>query len=580
MEDVDALLLMSISSVPICAGLTSISDLLDSAILLQVSLDCMSAILPGEEIPKVVPTLTTAKYQLCILLTKKLKNLGFQGDIGFNMFLYPNLKDVRILMSFIAEKLPKEEEKHTAVESHERPLQRKIKANLRAWTQQEWTPPFDLKPSRPLKAYPIIPVPEEKDVPQELRGLYREYQQYRQSSYLTLLRCAADSFAPSISQEVTLQLVHENIADFSVRVEVVTLPPLAQQATMPTTSDVLGQPLHEEAAGEVDDTGGFFSHELEFAQELEVSAPAPTVPSTVKSADIQTQWAEETTSLEQQLDQLMQEEASAQAQLTAMELRIEELKKTEESAKAENTSMAKELEKKHTTAVLITNAATNVSKLKQEIVESQKKLDEMKRKWEEYKAPLVEEVRTKRERIEKLKENYTDKIEEIKQMKEELQDMANEAQMKDEMLALLSEEEAKSSTKLNRNLFILRITEVIDKLKRQKHEIAKIVKDVQDMQSSITFNRESLRRVDGATEDLVFQEAKKDAGAKVMYKMLMDLRTIYDELIRAVEDQNSVKNTIRDVEIRMDSVKARSSNHDIQRLREDLNKIREENRAR
>jgi hypothetical protein len=202
----------------------------------------------------------------------------------------------------------------------------------------------------------------------------------------------------------------------------------------------------------------------------------------------------------------------------------------------------------------------------------------MKRNWEEYKAPLVEEVRTKRERIEKLKENYTDKIEEIKQMKEELQEMASEAQMKDEMMALLSEEEANSTTKLNRNLFILRTTEVIEKLKWQKREIAKIVKDVQDLQSSISFNRDTLRRVDSATEDLVFQEAKKDAGAKAMYKMLMDLRTIYDELIHSVEEQNSVKSTLRDVEMRMDSVKARSSTHDLQRLREDLRQIREEAR--
>jgi hypothetical protein len=290
-------------------------------------------------------------------------------------------------------------------------------------------------------------------------------------------------------------------------------------------------------------------------------------------------WAEETQSLEQRLEQLVQEEANAHAAVTALASSIETMRKRQEETKVENADLAKELEKKHTAAVLLTSAAaTNVTKLRQEIEESQRKLDEMKRNWEEYKAPLVEEVRTKRERIEKLKENYTDKIEEIKQMKEELQEMASEAQMKDEMMALLSEEEANSTTKLNRNLFILRTTEVIEKLKWQKREIAKIVKDVQDLQSSISFNRDTLRRVDSATEDLVFQEAKKDAGAKAMYKMLMDLRTIYDELIHSVEEQNSVKSTLRDVEMRMDSVKARSSTHDLQRLREDLRQIREEAR--
>jgi chromosome segregation ATPase len=371
--------------------------------------------------------------------------------------------------------------------------------------------------------------------------------------------------------------------DFAVKTEVISVPTLHQQVEMPVTSDILGQPLTEEKAGEVEDTGGFFSHVIEFAQEQEVEAPPQTpVPSTTAAStiDMQTQWSQETSSLEQELETLMQEEATAQAQVTALEMQIEALKQRQESTKEKNVEMTKELEKQHRTAVLISSAATDVVSLKQEIQENQQKMEEMKREWEAYKAPLVDEVRGKRERIEQLKENYTDKIEEIKQMKEDLQDMANEAQMKDEMIDLLTEEEAKSSTNLNRNAFIQRITEVIEKLKRQKHEIGKILKDVQDMQSSIAFNRDTLKRVDSATEDMVFQEAKKDASSKVMYKMLTDLRVVYEELIRAVEEQNAVKNSIRDVEIRLDSVKTRNVNHDIARLREDLDKVREESKRR
>ena len=584
MEDVDNLLLMSLSSVPACSALTSLSDLLDPGMLLQVCLECLAVCLPGDDLPKVVPSLVTAKYQLCILLTQKLKSLGFRGDIGFNMFLYPNLKDLRVLMGFITEKLPKEEEKQTTVQAQERPLVRKIKAALRIWMQEEWLPPFELRPVRPLQPYAIIALPPESSVPRELLGLYREYQQYRTSSYLSLLRTASESFASSISQEITLRKLHEAAEAFTVRSTDPILPPLPLETAIPLSSDILGQPLHEEGAGEVEDTGGFFSHELEFAQEIDVSSPAPTqLPdkSADKGQDVAARWAEETQSLEQRLDELVQQEANAQAAITALESSLETMRKRQEQTKLENAELTKELEKKHTAAVLLTSAAaTNVPKLRQEIEESQRKLEDMKRDWEDYKAPLVEEVKSKRERIEKLKENYTDKIEEIKQMKEELQEMANEAQMKDELMELLSEEEAKSTTKLNRNLFILRTTEVIEKLKWQKREIAKIVKDVQDLQSSITFNRDTLRRVDSATEDQVFQEAKKDAGAKAMYKMLMDLRTIYDELIRLVEEQNAVKSTLRDVEIRMDSVKARSSTHDLQRLREDLRQLKEEARRR
>jgi hypothetical protein len=283
------------------------------------------------------------------------------------MFLYPNVKDLRVLMSFIAEKLPKEEEKQATVQAQERPLVRKIKASLRKWTQEAWMPPFDLHPVRPLQPYIIMPLPAEASVPRDLLPLYRAYQQYHTSSYLSLLRTAGDSFASSIAQEVTLRKLHEAIDNFTVHSEP-SLPSFQLESSMPTSSDILGQTLHEEAAGDVEDTGGFFSHELEFAQEVEVAAPS--APAKSSTEDMSSRWAEETQSLEQRLEQLVQEEANAHAAVTALASSIETMRKRQEETKVENADLAKELEKKHTAAVLLTSAAaTNVTKLRQEIEE-------------------------------------------------------------------------------------------------------------------------------------------------------------------------------------------------------------------
>jgi len=188
----------------------------------------------------------------------------------------------------------------------------------------------------------------------------------------------------------------------------------------------------------------------------------------------------------------------------------------------------------------------------------------------------LEEIKEKEIQTEKLKESYSDKIEEIKQMKEEMREMAEEAEDKEELLEILKQEEAKGTSSINRNTYVKRITEIVEKLKRQKKDMTKIVKDITQMQKSVELTREALKRTDAATEDLVFQEAKKNSAAKVIYKLLVDLRESYAALIRNVEDQFRLQSKMSDLEIRIESAISRNAKHDINQLRQDLEKIKAE----
>ena len=96
------------------------------------------------------------------------------------------------------------------------------------------------------------------------------------------------------------------------------------------------------------------------------------------------------------------------------------------------------------------------------------------------------------------------------------------------------------------------------------------------MKKSVELSRESLKRVDSGTEDLVFQDAKKNSSSKVIYKLLVDLRENYDNLIRTVEEQYKLQTKIADFEIRIEAVLARNSKHDIEKLKTDLEKIKSE----
>jgi len=218
-------------------------------------------------------------------------------------------------------------------------------------------------------------------------------------------------------------------------------------------------------------------------------------------------------------------------------------------------------------------------KLDEEIKDLETKFVHMQEEWENYKQPIMQEIQEKENQKEKLKENYSDKIEEIKQMKEEMKEMAEEAEDKEGLLEILKQEEAKETSSINRNQFVKRITEIVEKLKRQKKDLVKIVKDITTMQKSVELTREALKRTDLATEDLVFQDAKKNSSSKRIYQLLVDLRKSYAMLIENVENQFRMQSKLSDLEIRIESAISRNAKHDINQLRQDLEKIRAEQRV-
>ena len=161
-----------------------------------------------------------------------------------------------------------------------------------------------------------------------------------------------------------------------------------------------------------------------------------------------------------------------------------------------------------------------------------------------------------------------------------MKEMVQEAELKDELYDLLLDEESRTASNINRNVYIKTITDVVNKLKQQKRGIAKILKDVTEVQKSISLFRDTLQRVDAETENLMFESAskakKKDLLPKAIYKLLVDLREQYTLLVKTVEDQLKIKNSIQDLEIRVESVRSRTANKDIEKLKEDLEKIRQE----
>jgi len=88
----------------------------------------------------------------------------------------------------------------------------------------------------------------------------------------------------------------------------------------------------------------------------------------------------------------------------------------------------------------------------------------------------------------------------------------------------------------------------------------------------------SIKKLDIEVEDFIFQEAKKDKAASAIYKEVMKLKENFDKLITNIQEQNKLKNNIKEVETKLEDFRIKYKNmEEIKRLELDLNAIKSEN---
>ena len=618
MEDVDSLLIISLREVPISifSQISSLHDLEKPETLIPITISMLN-IITQSEIPPEIPLTLAAKYKLCMKMAEMIKSLGYSSELNFNAFLYPNLKDIRNIISCLLEKLPKEEVAERVMnESSSEMYWRKIKETVKNWSNETWKAPFDKV--QQLEFRKVLDLHEGGDLRPELQAAWEQYRRERLPLKVLISKAAPLSLLTTSVQIAQAHQLKHSDNDFVLKKAsgLKEKPSIARQeltdSKLPSLLEILerGNEQQEEIVGnftleteftqveqEIIDAAVEEAHEVPEEAENTEENPNPEDPEapedpespkkrTLGLSDTQDLNVEkkpvvetrqdEIDRLELALQELYEQVQDTEAMVTTAKAELNKISQSTKGLSTDNESLKKDLEQKHKLASALSDGSSVV--IEEEIRDLEKKLAMMKKEWEEYKQPIIDEAKEKEKRVEKMKESFTDKIEEIKQMKAELVEIAEEAEIKEEILEMLKVEDAKGASSMNRNAFIKKITETIAKLKAQKKSIVRVIKDINSMKKSVELSRDSLKRVDSGTEDLVFQDAKKNSSSKVIYKLLVDLRENYDNLIRTVEEQYKSQTKISDFEIRIESVLARNSKHDIEQLRIDLEKIKSENR--
>jgi len=538
---VDSLLIISLKQVQLeaCQNLESVQDLLNPDTLISVAAGLLNRI-TNNDFPVEPPSSISARYKLCNSLSTEFKKLGYNKDIGFNVFLYPNLKDSKQLMSFAIEKLPKEEvEEVVEKETPQQAFFSQIKKAIKTWTSHSWTPPF--KPVPKVQFKKVVPL-EDKEA--FYSKLSKGGAVYLLSSYVTVAQ----------DDRKETQLIKTSSEKPQIKLE-------TPSQSLPSLEELLQRDFGSKFT---EDIGGAFALEAQFTQEDTFEKAPDTFEDKQKEIE----------ELETTLQKANEETQVLESEYSALKEKLFKVSQELNDLTQQNSELKLTLEQKHNLSKALEE--NNPETLNSQIKELQEKLESLEKEWEEYKNPILQDLKKKELREEKTKEKFSDKIEEIKLMKEEMKDMIEEVDYKDSLIELYKQEETKVTTSTNRNLFIKTTTDIVSKLKTQTSDIAKVNKDLSNMQRSVEMVREALKRSDAATDDLVFQETKKNSKAKNIYQLLVEFRKKYESLIGFVEEQFKLQSSLRDLEIRIDSTYSRTANQDINKLKQDLQNIKAE----
>jgi len=228
------------------------------------------------------------------------------------------------------------------------------------------------------------------------------------------------------------------------------------------------------------------------------------------------------------------------------------------------------------TIELLANAEENMIKIRDFALKNKDKLIEFAQKWEEIRAPLVEEYRTLKDAHSKREGEIKLKLEQIKQIREECKTLRTTIQRKDarqkQLLEIL-----KNIPKENRSTYTNKILVLVGGVKKQRIEISKILIDMRNVQKEINMISEKLNRTFAVVEELIFQDAKKDPTGASTYKMTAQLNQVFTELTDVVSKTGQAANASLLLTDKIDKLQTRTTALNMQQIEEDLKQVREEN---
>uniref|UniRef100_A0A8C9SZY9 Coiled-coil domain-containing protein 22 n=1 Tax=Scleropages formosus TaxID=113540 RepID=A0A8C9SZY9_SCLFO len=585
-----------------------------SELIVEAVVRCLRVIDPplGNGLSATLPPGMSARFRLGMSLAQACQDLGYKGEIGYQTFLYSNEPEIRSLLMFLVEKLPRE-----SAEASDQPtgklalLQKSIADQIKAQLAVSWVPPSCRLPflcqTQVYLNYPFCAYPS--SMPNsvvEVKKYYKDFllpvtAQPSQHSSVPASLLEHHALELSAAQEWENEWNSQGLLsrlspeDYRSRKRArlqkrileqlrVAAQPCLDSQNAPRSGQDLAELLHSfggaSIGGNVLTKGTRFTHteKFTFTQDPEkaaqqMAAAANSLPNSHQSEeDLRARQQEEVASLQQQLQQLVRISLGV---LLSVSQVSDELKQWE----ASNMEKEASVRVKKQTVDLLPDAENNLAKLQALVESSAKRVASLSSQWEKHRAPLVEEHQRLKELSSSHELESSRKLSEIKDLHDKIRQSAEDAKKKEGLYKQLMKEFENLPKDVSRSAYTMRILEIVGNIKKQKEEITKILSDTKDLQKEINSLTGKLDRTFAVTDELVFKDAKKDESVRKSYKYLAALHENCTQLIQTIEDTGTIMREIRDLEEQIETENGKKTVSNLEKILEDYKAIRQENSA-
>uniref|UniRef100_A0A8C8GQU7 Coiled-coil domain-containing protein 22 n=1 Tax=Oncorhynchus tshawytscha TaxID=74940 RepID=A0A8C8GQU7_ONCTS len=569
MDEVDKILIHSLRQTGTDVGkdVQSVKHF-TSELIVEAVVRCLRVIDPalGSGLCPSLPPGMSARFRVGMSLAQACQDLGYKGEIGYQTFLYSNEPEIRSLLMFLVEKLPRE-----SAEASDQPagksalLQKSIAAQIKAQLALPWLSPSCRLPllCKTQVLYHVIlfsPSSEENDYHRDFLPPVTAQPSQHASVPASLLEQHAGEL--SAAQEWENEWNSQGL-----------LSRLTPEEYRSRKRARLQKRIEEQlrtAAQTRPDTLGAHVSGSDLTELLQSFGGSPLIGDILAKGTRFTHTEKFTfTEVNDGLNKACSKDIEQDLQM--FPLLISNLNPLSNTEEEDSVRVKKQ------TIYLLPDGENNLAKLQALVEGSAERVVNLAAQWEKHRAPLIDEHR----RLKELCSNQESsrKLSEIKELHEKISQSAEEAKKKEGLYKQLITEFENLAKDISRSAYTARILEIVGNIRKQKEEITKILSDTKELQKEINSLTGKLDRTFAVTDELVFKDAKKDESVRKSYKYLAALHENCTQLIQTIEDTGTIMREIRDLEEQIDTENGKKTVSNLEKILEDYKAIRQENSA-
>lgn len=601
MDEVDKIIIHSLNSVgsDIDESHTGLSTF-TADMIYQAVLNCVEAInMTNCNVPRKLPPGMSQKFRAGSALAKLVTDVGYKGEVGYQTFLYSNEADIRKILMFLVDKLPRDaqgggEDSPTQSGSAGQ-LRSVIKSAIETQLKQVWLPAVCCQHKnivRPFKGHEVLSAAAVGD---GTRKLTKDMKRYYEASLPDIRDQCGSSAAlcSALIENNALQLVSDQNSQWRLhsskpekskaqKVEEIREKLLAEkEAEIQQTIEQTISGLPETRFTQLEK----LQHTASVGADSEKTTPSH-VETGEKSEEIKAELTEEEVKAKQE-----EELERIKSELQEVTNRISKLTKNIDKATAAKTQVEEDVTQKKVeveehkklyqvkkkTLDVLPESELTISKLKQVIAGADARMKSLETQWLDHKMPLEKQVEDLRTKAMARQTDIEQKLTELQTFKQQMKSLSEEARQKDDQIKTLTGEYSKMSKDVSRSSYTKRIIEIVGNIKKQKRDIDKVLNDTKLVQKDLNLLSGKLDRTFTVTDELIFKDAKKDESVRAAYKYLASLHDNFTSVRVTLEDTGVILREIRQLEDQIDQEKRNEVSSTLDKILDDFKQMRKEN---